>query len=344
MADTLIDEPPPPTLRDPAAPAAPAPQASTPRASIKRRIAIGAAVLAAVLAVAGVAVYLFFIHYGAVARRHVPGNATLVMRLDAADAVLFGPVRRHLWPLAIERATRSGKTRGQRIRAATGVNLATDLREVIVASTDASSWVLIAGGRIARGKLVRGLEKIAQEEGWALRREGDLLVGNGVVMAQAEDGTILVGTDTTIVNAALPASDDARHLDLPEDGAATFAVTRQAWSGAAGIAALSHASVLRHVERASGRMKLGSSPEVSMSIVPIAGTSAAELARELDEVTAELRLVTLLLPDVAGEKSALSSVIIKAAEDRVTVTAAWPHDGLDRAAQRLAGLLEGDAR
>ncbi|APR87329.1 hypothetical protein A7982_12678 [Minicystis rosea] len=339
MADTLIDEPPPPTLRDPVAPPAPAP-----RASIGRRLAIGASVLVALLAVAGVAVYLFFIHYEAVARRHVPGNASLVMRLDAADAVLFGPVRKHLWPLAVERATRSGKTRGQRIRAATGVNLATDLREVIVASTDASSWVLIAGGRIARGKLVAGLEKIAQEEGWALHREGDLLVGTGLVIAQAEDGTILVGTDATIVNAALPASDDARHLDLPEDGVVTFAVTKQAWNGAAGIATVAHASVLRHVERASGRMKLGPAPEMSMSITPIAGVSPADLAHELDDVSAELRLVTLLLPDVAGEKSALSSVIIKPDEARVTVTAPWPFDGLDRAAQRLASLLEGNPR
>ncbi|MFT3769474.1 MAG: hypothetical protein QM820_28895 [Minicystis sp.] len=217
MADTLIDEPPPPTLRDPEVPPpapglpapglpAPGPPAKAPpgRASIGRRLAIAAAVLAAILAVAGVAVYLFFIHYEAVARRHVPGNANLVVRMEAADVVLFGPVRKHLWPLAIERATRSGKTRGNRIREATGINLATDVREVIVASTDATSWVLLAGGRLARGKFVGGLAKIAEEEGWSLRREGDLLVGTGLVMAQAEDGTIVVGTDKTIVNASLP--------------------------------------------------------------------------------------------------------------------------------------------
>jgi hypothetical protein len=302
-------------------------------------VAIAFAALLALVAVGLVAAYLFVFHYEAVARRHVPGNANLVVRVQAADVVMFGPVREHLWSIAVQRATRSGKSRGARIREATGVNLATDLREAIVASTDATSWVLIAGGRIARGRFVDGLAQVAQEEGWPLRRQGELLVGPGVAIGQAEDGTIVVGTDTTIVNAALPAAEDARRLGLPEEGAATFAVTRQAWEGVAGIATIAHASVLGHVARASGRLTLGPTPELSLTIEPAAGVAAADLARELNDVAADVRLVTLILPDLAGEKQALGGVQIAPSGGQVKVFAPWPYEGLDRGCRRLAELI-----
>jgi len=55
----------------------------------------------------------------------------------------------------------------------------------------------------------------------------------------------------------------------------------------------------------------------------------------------ELRLLTLLLPDVAGEKAALGGARITANGDRVAVTAPWPYEGLDRACRRLGQLLGG---
>lgn len=334
VADTLPDQPPPPTLRDPVR-----------AASTRRRVAVACSILVAVVAVGAVAFYLFFWRYEAVARLHVPGNANLVVRLEAADVALFGPVRTHLLPLLIDHTERSGKKRGDRIGEATGINLATDVREVIVASVDATSWVLIAGGRIKRGRFVDGLARLSQEEGWGLRREGELLVGpGGVTLGQADDGTLVVGTDVSLVNAALPASDDARRLALPDQGAVTFAVTRQAWSGAAGLAAVTHASVLGRIARASGRMTLGDAPEVSLILEPAPGVEATALAGELEQVVNELRLVTLILPDVIGEKSALGAARITPGSSQVAITAPWPHDGLDRACQRLAQLLGGRGR
>ena len=81
VADTLPDQPPPPTLRDPVR-----------AASTRRRVAVACSILVAVVAVGAVAFYLFFWRYEAVARLHVPGNANLVVRLEAADVALFGPV------------------------------------------------------------------------------------------------------------------------------------------------------------------------------------------------------------------------------------------------------------
>lgn len=337
MADTIPDAPPPPTLRDPA-------PAGRPSPSRARRVAVALSIVVAALAVGAAAFYLFFWRYDAVARRHVPGNANLVVRLEVADVALFGPVRRHLLPLLLDHPERSGKKRGDRIREATGVDLATDVREVLVASVDATSWVLIAGGRIKRGGFVDGLARLAQEEHWSLRRQGDLLIGpGGVAVGQADDGTLVVGTDVSLMTAALPASDEARRLALPAAGAVTFAVTRQAWSGAAGLAAVAHASVLGRIERASGRMTLGDAPEVSLTLEPAGGVQAAALAGELEDLVNELRLVTMLLPDLVGEKGALGAARITPSGDRVAITAPWPHEGIDRGCKRLAQLLGGGA-
>src|SRR6185436_3914397 len=96
-----------------------------------RALAIALSILAALLLVASVAFYLFVWRYEPHARKHIPGNANLVMRFEFADLALFGPVREHFWPLLFERRGEvvKGKTRADRVKEATGVDLATDLRE-----------------------------------------------------------------------------------------------------------------------------------------------------------------------------------------------------------------------
>lgn len=352
MGDTLVDRPyptipdaertlddlvpPPLTEPSPPGPTAPDPPSRTSRGRV---VAIALAIVAAVLVVAGVALYLFVWRYEPVARRHIPGNANLAARVDAADLALFGPVRKHLLPILKER-TKQGPSRDDRLADATGISLTRDLREIVVASVDTSSWVVIAGGRFTRKRFVSGFEEVAREEGWRFQRDGDLLIGpGGVTLAQADDGAIVVGTDRAIVVAALPASDDHRRLALPDGGAATFAITKQAWSGAAGVRTVASATVLRQVERAEGRFVLGSAPEITMSIEPAPGVEPAALAREIERVLVEMRLLTFLLPDVAGEKGAIAGARAKAAGERVELTAPWPYEGLDRACARLAALL-----
>jgi hypothetical protein len=310
-----------------------------------RKIAIALSILAAILLVAGVAVYLFVVRYEPLARRHIPGNANLVARFDLADLALFGPVREHLWPLMFEPSPTSGskgKTRADHIKAATGVALATDLRELIVASVEGSNFVAILGGKIPRGRFVKGLAAVAKDEAWpgAWRVAGELLVGpDGITIGQADDGTILLGTSEAIVTAALPASEDFVRLALPEKGASSFAVTHEAWSGAAGAAVVAHASVLRKIERASGTFTLGKSPEITMSIEPSEANPAPALAGEIEQLLAEMRIVALLLPDSVGEKGALQAAKVTAREGHVLVTAPWSYEALDRGCARLAGLL-----
>lgn len=351
MAETLIDDddvPPtldePPRLTEVDPPPAPA-RPPAPPMPPGRKLAIALSILAALLLVGGVAFYLFVWRYDPVAHKHIPGNANLAARLQFSDIALFAPVREHLWPLVFEPAAhegKPGKTRAERIHRATGVNLATDVRELYVASVEGKAFVALVGGKLERGRFVKGIAALAKEEAWpgGWHEEGELLVGpSGVTIGQAEDGTIAVGTTAAIVLASLPATEDYKRLMLPEDGAASFAVTKEAWSGAAGAAVVAHASVLRKIERAGGHFTLSKQPELAMEIVPAEGNEAAALAGEIEQLLAEMRIVTLLLPDVAGEKGALQATKVVARGDRVMVTAPWAYEALDRGCARLALLL-----
>ncbi|WP_438039150.1 hypothetical protein [Sorangium sp. So ce128] len=366
MPDTLIEEPIRPTVTDDlAAPApegdpAPAPGAAPadalpappgegapaapqrpgrPRGAACLVVAIA---LAALLAGAALGVYLLFWRYVPTARQHIPGDANIVVRLETADLALFGPVRRHFLPL-LDDAPQTA-SRKARIEAATGLDFPSDLREIVVASTDAASWVALAGGRIPKGRFVAGMEKVARDEGWTgVRREGELLlVGPRAVLGQADDGTLVLGTDVEIVKAALPASPDAdewRRLDLPEQGAVTFALTSAAWSGAAAAVSgvLPRAGALfRRVDHASGALTLGAEPELSMRLAPAAGEAAAALAPDTQAFLGSLKLGLALLPDVAGAGAALEGAQALAQGELVEIRTKWPHEGLDRACAEIA--------
>ncbi|WP_437672713.1 hypothetical protein [Sorangium sp. So ce131] len=357
MPDTLIEEPIRPTvIDDPALAPAPSPAAGDPAgaspgapggdpAGAPRRpgsprgacLAVALALVAALAALA-FGLYFFFWRYEPTARRHIPGDANIVVRLEAAQLALFGPVRQHLFPLLDE--ARAGSPRRARIEAATGLDPLADVREIVIASTDASSWVALAGGRIPRGRFVAGMEKVARDEGWiGWRREGELLVGPGAAIGQADDGTLVLGTDVEIARAALPASDEWQRLDLPEQGPVTFALTRAALSGAAGQAsgALSRAAaLLRRVDRASGVLTLGAEPALAARLAPMSGEAAPALAADAQAAFGGVKLALATLPDVWGARAALDGAEAEAQGELVEIRAKWPYEGLDRACAELA--------
>lgn len=321
----------PPTVRDP-------------RPARGRGCAVFTALVVVAALIGGATVYTQLVRADAHALRHVPSNVNLVARFDLVDLALFAPVRKHLAPLlsAAPPTSPSTPSRVARLREATGIDLGRDPREVVLASLDATSWVALVGGHLARGRFVSGMERWLRDEGVAdWHREGELLVGplGAVILAQADDGTVIIGTDASLVTAALPASDDAAELRVPTDAAATFVVTAPAWSGlASALPQLPHGSVFGKIERATGRLTLGDAPAVSLRLDATSGDAPA-LMKELESALDEARALHLLVPDVVGEKSALRSMRLTVVDGAVHADAPWPYDALDRACERLGSVL-----
>jgi hypothetical protein len=355
MADTIVDpiDPVPPTQREPvvepvAEPApAPAPAPSPPRLTRARIVAIVVASVLVFTALGAAGLWFFVLRYVPTARAHVPAGTNIAIRLEATDVMLFGPVRKHFVDTALgneasaDAPSTKKKSRAARIYDRTGVRLPGDVREILIASMDGKSWVGLVGGRIERGRLVDGLAEVAREEGWAgFRKEGGLLVGPNMAIAQADDGTIVVGTDRAIVQAALPATEEGQKLGLPEKGAVTFAIGKGAWEAVgSGSALVPGARSLPKIERATGSFKLGASPELSMRLEPSSTTERQALEDAIRALLAQLNLVMLLAPDTAGEKEALRAAVVRGEGNAVVLQAPWPYEGVDRGCAKIAAFL-----
>lgn len=358
MADTLVDpvEPVPPTERDPhPAPAAdpppadqPPPADPPPRPSRSRVLFVAAFAVAFAGAVAALALWFLVFRYKPTALAHVPAGSNVVVRIEAADIVLFGPVRNHFLPLLIEDKPQGPALNKvplvERLHERTGVRLPLDVREILVATMDGKSFVALFGGQIARGKFVAGLADVAREEGWAgFHLDGEVLVGPRVAVGQADDGTIVVGTDKAIVENALPATDEGAKLGLPAKGAVTFVVAKPAWETLSTAGKLvPQAGAFSGVRRGTGSFILGSSPEIVLRLEPNEGADSAAIEQAATALLSNLRLLTLLVPDRTGEKEALRQAVVAREGAQVVIRAPWPYEGLDRGAALLAAQLRGN--
>ncbi|MFO0587185.1 MAG: hypothetical protein U0441_06595 [Polyangiaceae bacterium] len=305
-----------------------------------------AAVLAVigVLAIAGVVIgYLFLVRYTPLARRHIPAASNVAIRVDARQIGTFAPVRKYLWPLLVDRPSqKAGKTFADRVSEDTGINPTLDIREMIVASMDSKSWVLLVGGNFKPGKFVPGMEKVFQEEGiqgW--HRNAEMLVGpTGIAMAQADDGTLVLGTEAEIVTASLPASEEYKRMDLPETGALGFAMSKEAFEELSReTGAFDPSGAMRRIRHMKGTFTLGDDPQIDIDIEPKGGEKPETLGQDVESFLGKLRLGLVLFPDRFGEKTALSSAKVAVENEHVRVRGPWPLEGLDRGCEKLVTLL-----
>jgi hypothetical protein len=221
----------------------------------------------------GMLIFFKFVAYGRVAARHLPDDTELAARIDVETLLIAGPVRSRLLPLFDQGlAGRTDlKARHDRFRAHTGVELARDLREIVLGSS-ADGWVLVFGGKFPKSGLVAGLETTLAEEQTPATRQGDvLLVQNGPAIGQASDGALIVASDVARLRAALRGGEAYLKLGLPPEGAGGFAL-RVGTPAPPGF---------EPFERVSGSLVFGErlDADVAVHLRPGARGEPAEIAR-----------------------------------------------------------------
>jgi hypothetical protein len=304
----------------------------------------------ALAALAAAWAYFHYLRYERVAARHLPPDTTAAARIDVEQVVLFAPVRKHLIPLVNEIGDAPGREpRLQRIARETGVKVALELRELVLARGPSSSdWVLVIGGRFPDHGLIEGIDRVLRGEGtaWRLSADGRSLLGpSGIALGQAKDAALVLASNPARLAQALEPSDTYVRLGLKAEGAGGFAANgaalRELVALPVGLGLVSLPN-LALADRVRGELVLGSVVEVNTQIDLGVGVEATRFASDLRRALSSLVAAWALLPgvDYAGERAALAKAEVEVgAPNLVTVRFPWLRDDVDRGAASLAALI-----
>ncbi|HTJ81072.1 MAG TPA: hypothetical protein VL400_05090 [Polyangiaceae bacterium] len=329
----------PPTEEDVVAPA-PDAEPKTRRAWVY--LLIGGLFFAAL---AGPVLFYFFVwRYRPTAVQHIPAGTNAAIRFDGNELYLFAPFRENVLSVIADDGGTAG--RAEHLKKLTGVDLRTDVREVVIATTTGEGYVVLLGGKFERARLsqdrfVPGLAKFFAEEGvGGFQMDGDVLVGHGVRIAQAEDSTVIIATTDESLHAAMEPSEAWTKLGISSSGAASFVVDRPALSALGRTLPEGPGSALANADKVTGYLKLGDKPSLFIDVVPHEGTQPEALAKDIEAAIASARIVTLLLPDAIGEKEALANAKVKPRAQTVMVETEWPKSGLEQGTKTLGSALK----
>ena len=297
--------------------------------------------------VVALVMYWKLLYYERVAAFHLPEDMTFAARVDVEQAVMFEPVRKHLFPLVNELAVRDPnlKPRSKRIEQHTRVDFAVDLREVMVArGRSPSDWLVGFGGLFPKD-IVGGLQQVFVEEGYSpqVGPSGRMFIlENGLAVGQAEDGCIFIAATGARLEAALPRRVTSGRLLLAREGAAGFAVAGDFVGGLADAPVVAAVRELRGIKSAQGEVKLGNPLQITGQIEFLEGGDPARTEKELSTLAEALRKFLAGQPevDLAGERRVLAqakpSVI---SSGNVVLLAPWERADVDRGAENLARAL-----
>jgi hypothetical protein len=306
-----------------------------------RRLALYSLALAAVLIGLAFVAYRELLHYERRALLHVPAGATLVVRVDLEQIVLFEPVRKHLLPLIDRVSLADGSSamqdahsgRALRLREGAGLNLGLDLRELVFARLGGGEgWVLAAGGLFPDRDLLESVARVLEAEpGARPRRSGSmLLLGAGsLALARASDGILLLGSSPGAVERALRPVETNGALG---EGAAAFSAELPG----PGDGASSR-------ERVRGRLDYGDPFPLTLEVEHAAGDP--DPARRALERWLHVDTTSLVAgADWGGERALLARATFVPASPTLTrVTTTWEQGEVDRACRSLASWLEAAA-
>lgn len=168
-----------------------------------RTVFIGLVLTLALGSLAALYVFNRYTTYESTALTRVPEDAEACVRLNLQQALLYDPLVDSLLPL-VERGHSGPEPRVKHLERRTTIELEVDPREFVMARLPRGRWLLVVAGFLRHSKVLEGVERMCQDEGIAIRREGELLVhpASGVSFAVAQDGTLLLGSDARTVSEA----------------------------------------------------------------------------------------------------------------------------------------------
>jgi hypothetical protein len=277
--------------------------------------------------VGGILIYFKFVAYGRVAARHLPDDTVLAARIDVETLLISDPVRSRLLPLFDQGSNGPAtlKSRHDRFRAHTGVELGRDLREIVLGISN-SGWVVVFGGKFPRSGLVEGLQTTLEEEHTDSHlAEGVLQVQAGPAVGQAVDGALVVASDAQRLQAALRGGDAYLKLGLPPEGAGGFAL-------------LVRAPVppgFGDFELVSGSVQLGKTMAVDVAVRLRAGVTAdpGAVARSFATLGAAAP------PESLAQRPLEEAQILPRRPDEVAAELSWTRPELDAGVGWLGMLL-----
>lgn len=151
-------------------------------------------------------IYHRYVRYVPVATRLVPPGATLVVRLEVEQAVVYQPFRTFVLPL-LERGRKAKESREKGLERVTSLELAVDAREIVYAEFPNNEWSVLVGGMFRRDGVLSGVRRMMGEEGVELREEGDMLIHqSGISFAVSEGGTLVLASSAELLGRTLTVS------------------------------------------------------------------------------------------------------------------------------------------
>jgi hypothetical protein len=318
---------------------------------------IGLALVALTIA-GGYFAYVKLIHYERHALEHLPEAAEIAGRVDVERIVLFEPVRRYLLPLideiplgsnaeAAAQAPVSGD-RLARLRQTAGLNLGLDLREIGFGVTEkGQAWTLSLGGLFPKKGMIDAIERTLRAEGAShiVRTEQRLRFDPwGVVLAQADDGVLVLASRRETLEEALPSSRHFERLGLPPDGPGSFAASAP-WLQRIGVSMFpADAAWVSDVKRLVAEISVSADIRVEGRLELRPAANAESVRAGLRRWTTENRSAGP--PTVAGgdwsEEWGLLARFqrLSAQENGIHFSTSWNRAELGRAARDLASWLE----
>lgn len=303
-----------------------------------RAVWVGLLVLAlAILGVFGGG-YWLLVRYEPKAALHIPSYALGAVRVDVEQVVLYEPLRKHIFPVL------DGGERGDRLarfKALSGVNLGMDLREIVVAVLPGGELSVAIGGLFPITGLVQALDQLSQADGSPQKcsLEGLSLRCAGVVLRQADDGTLIIATSAQTLDAALPQGDWARRNRLPTAPLAVVMnnADNPMLAGAGGRGLLGQVAWVTDVERFTALADLGDPLNVELALDGI----GPDRVGEVRAAVATLQAWAAFNPgaDVAGEREVLARLSVDVAAGRPVVRSTWSRADVDRAVRALADFV-----